>query len=606
MGCASNRKKQTREFLDQKWDYINLQDFRAKGCGPGFAYGYLWFMLIISIAVYAVDSFTAVNLLAFDQWSSKIEPAIPFNVSKWIFSICILLSFVNLAFEGVRAFRVMRRGNVAECFLDSLAVRWESIRFGSGQGWRRFLVFAELTKSKKGSEYVALFTYFSFKSNFLLAAWIRVIFCSGPRQVVNALTLRSVYVAKLAPTATSVDGAILGFFDKVKVLASEDYQQAVILSGMCFTLVVWVFSALFLLMAVCFYVFFLFHWIPRADGGLSGYCERKVNKKLLRIVTTKVNKALAKGQADRFKAELELAKKNGEKVPYLDRAATLPTLPNVQPGMDDNLPRMPTGWQDEKATTVQMYASSLGSPGSIELSSIDGRRPMHRTGTSGSGSSYSSRAPLVSSAADMADGPPQSMAAGLPDFDLMSGMGLPARPGTSNSQRSFSNGRPGYGHVANGSTGIPLRTITASPALTERSLPGYPGLMRTQTNGSMGSNYGARPPTSRGNADPMGFETSSLPYPQYNPYDGLGGREMPAPSYGNSGGPPPPVRSVTGPAGQIVPPQEGAQYYPPQRNMTSPMPLRGYAHGQPQGMSPGYRIEPYGYDVESQQNRGYY
>lgn len=165
MGCASHRKKQTREFADQKWDYISLKDFRARGCGCGpiFAYCYLWFMLIISIAVYAVDSFTAVNLLAFSRWSSKIEPAIPISVSKWIFSICILLSFVNLAFESVRAFRVVRRGNVAECFLDGLAARWESIRICGGQGWRRFLVFAALAKSKKGSEYVALFTYFSFQ-----------------------------------------------------------------------------------------------------------------------------------------------------------------------------------------------------------------------------------------------------------------------------------------------------------------------------------------------------------------------------------------------------------------------------------------------------------
>lgn len=58
--------------------------------------------------------------------------------------------------------RVMKRGSVAECYLDNLAVRLESVRFGEGQGWRRFLVFAELTKSKKGAEYVALFTYFSF------------------------------------------------------------------------------------------------------------------------------------------------------------------------------------------------------------------------------------------------------------------------------------------------------------------------------------------------------------------------------------------------------------------------------------------------------------
>ena len=58
----------------------------------------------------------------------------------------------------------MRGGGVAQSYLDPLAVRVQSIRTGpTGRGWRRFLVFAELTKSKKGSEYVALFTYFSFE-----------------------------------------------------------------------------------------------------------------------------------------------------------------------------------------------------------------------------------------------------------------------------------------------------------------------------------------------------------------------------------------------------------------------------------------------------------
>lgn len=163
MGCLSHRRKQAVEFTDLKWDLINLSDFKAKGCGPGFFYGYLWFSLLLSIAVYAVDSFTAVNLLAFNKWSSKIEPAIPFDVSKWIFSGCIIASFVNIAYEGVRAARVMKRGNVAECYMDSLAARWESTRFGSAQGWKRFLVFTELTKSKKGAENVAFFTYFSFQ-----------------------------------------------------------------------------------------------------------------------------------------------------------------------------------------------------------------------------------------------------------------------------------------------------------------------------------------------------------------------------------------------------------------------------------------------------------
>lgn len=167
MGCGGHRKKQTQELSDQKWDYIQLSDFKTKGCGAGFAYFWLWLCLIVSVAVYAVDSFTAVNLLIFNRWSSAIEPGISFDVSKWIFSVCIILSFLNLGYEFFRAYRVMKRGNVAECYLDSLAVRLESIRWGKGQGFKRFLVFAELTKHKKGGEYIAIFSYFAFQCMFL-------------------------------------------------------------------------------------------------------------------------------------------------------------------------------------------------------------------------------------------------------------------------------------------------------------------------------------------------------------------------------------------------------------------------------------------------------
>ncbi len=67
----------------------------------------------------------------------------------------------------MRALRAMKSGSVAASYLDPLAVRVQSIRMGkTGRGWKRFLVFAELTKSKKGAEYVALFTYFSFEGEF--------------------------------------------------------------------------------------------------------------------------------------------------------------------------------------------------------------------------------------------------------------------------------------------------------------------------------------------------------------------------------------------------------------------------------------------------------
>ena len=64
----------------------------------------------------------------------------------------------------MRAIRVIRRGVVAASYLDPLAVRLQSIRMGKeGRGWRRFLLFAALTKGRKGAELVALFTHFSFE-----------------------------------------------------------------------------------------------------------------------------------------------------------------------------------------------------------------------------------------------------------------------------------------------------------------------------------------------------------------------------------------------------------------------------------------------------------
>lgn len=394
---------------------------------------------------------------------------------------------------------------------------------------------------------------------------------------------------------------------------------------MCFTFVIWAFSALFLLLAVCFYVFFLFHWIPRADGGLSGYCERKVNKKLLKIVTSKVNKALAKGQANMMRSDFGSGKMRGEK-PDLNRAGTLPTLPNVKPIGDDGLPEMPTVGRDEKTAQLPMYTSRPGSPGSIELSALDVKRPLYRTETGGSVSSYSSRAPLTSAAADMGYRS-NSPAPSIPDMD--SGMMPPMRPGTSNSQRSFNSPRPGLNHLNASSAGSSLRmNMTATPAPMEGShLPPFPGPTRLPTNRSMDPS-GPPPPVGRSNTGPLPPPSSARQYQAYNP----SGRSSPAPSYDmygsgggahlppSRGGPPPPVRSMTGPVGSMPSRSGGPRPYQPQRNMTAPGPARDGStdyHGRSlsgrAGAPPPRRPQqfdhygtPYGYDPESQNQRGYY
>ena len=146
----------------------NLDDFHSRSCWTPLSYAILWIHLFISVAIYVVDIFTAINLAVFSTWDEDLinEGYPPPAFFRWLFVTCIIISFLLLAFRFLNTIRVIKSGSVVESYLDPLAVRVQSIRLGQrGRGWKRFLVYAELTKSKKGADYVALFSYFPLKVN---------------------------------------------------------------------------------------------------------------------------------------------------------------------------------------------------------------------------------------------------------------------------------------------------------------------------------------------------------------------------------------------------------------------------------------------------------
>jgi len=287
-------------------------------------------MALIAVAVYGADTFTAVNLLAYDKWSSQIEPSIPLKYSKWIFAACIMFSWVLCFFEWVRAIRVIRRGSVAESYMDTVAVTMQSMR---PKGWKRFLVFAELTKSKKGVDYIALFVYFAFKGA------VRIIFAEGPRQVVNAITLYSFMQSDLIPVgdhaATADHSSFEQFWINVETLAEANREQAVVLFTMLFTLVIWVISALCLIIAVILYLVFLWHYIPQSDGRLSNYCRRKIDHRLEKAVGQKVKQALEEQEKKQAQMEAKAAKKANQ-LPsrQVNRKPTLPQVAAQTPDLE--------------------------------------------------------------------------------------------------------------------------------------------------------------------------------------------------------------------------------------------------------------------------------
>ncbi|KAJ5495873.1 hypothetical protein N7539_000989 [Penicillium diatomitis] len=413
MPCGGDREKGTVS-MEEKWDYVNLNDFKADSCWTGFSYFFLWVFLLISIAVYGTDTFTAVNLLAFSRWSGRVEPAIPFHISRWIFAGCILLSFALLIYRWISAIRAIRSGSITRSYLDPLAVRVQCFRVFTreGRGWRRFLVFAELTKSKKGAEYVALYAYFSFES------WLSILFADGPRQVINAITLWSVMQADLLPGGKNApkdngSGEAWQFFNNVKILAEGNNLQAVVLFGMLFTLIIWVLSILRLASAVVLYLIFLFHHIPSTDGSLKVYCRRKISTRLTRIVRKKVDKALANGFKMQNRAPTHPTVAGG--------AAAKPTLPSLPDVNREKPMASPTLSRSTTQTTLPPYTRSnstaVDKHPTLPTLELDSKPPLTRTVTQSS--AISDGASFMEPSATTVYSPLDHQTASLPPVPLL-------------------------------------------------------------------------------------------------------------------------------------------------------------------------------------------
>ncbi|KAL5118640.1 Potassium transporter [Pleosporales sp. CAS-2024a] len=541
MGCCGDREKDLIVSEEQKWAYINLSDFKSTSCLAPFSYAWLWILVLISCAIYLADGFTAVNLLAFDNWSSQVKPAVPFEIAKWIFAITIIMSYVFLLYRYWRAIRVIRSGSVTECYLEPVAVIWQCMRITkAGQGWRRFLVFAELTKSKKGANYIALFVYFQFKSALL------VIVAQGPRTAINAMTLYAVMKAQLLPVghhASKERSNFEQFFMNIKVLVETgNKQETVIYFTMLFSLLIWVMSALGLIVSGFLYIVFLWHYIPRADGTLTQYCRRKVETRLERIVGKKVKKAIEKAEEKRRQDEAKAIKKG-----KLDPLQTRPTLPKID--QDDNMSVFSLQRTDTMTTNTTLPPYSANTPTRTNtfntnrnptlpaiptlpsvptlpsiptLPSVEERPGMPTRSdthsTNYTNTSYRSNAPLLDQAGAMAIATPTDP---MPPL---------------NGRADYFGGQPNRSFTPTGRPFSPASNGRASPMTTRGGVGALPpmntsfstvGSNMDPSHSSVGSNHvpsnpRAISPLSNDLRGPPPPPQANRPYPQFSPYDSRG------------------------------------------------------------------------------------
>ena len=342
-------------------------------------------------------------------------------------------------------------------------------------------------------------------------AWTRIVFAEGPRQVLNALTLYSVLQADLIPkkgkhAATSGQSPAVQFFNNIEILASGNREQAVVLIGMLWTLVIWIISALSLVASLVLYLLFLFHHIPSEDGTLTNYCRRKINRRMERIIKTKVDKALKKEEQLRARQDA----KDGRDV---KRQPTFPILDDARE------PAIPVLSRQLTQTTLPEYTSREGSfrnsaetldqrPTLPDVGLATGRPPPpSRTATQTSftsWTSHASNAPLMGDAAGMGYSP------SIPTPGPATSAGWPARPppgrsitGMSQStQRSYT---PGFG-------------ARSSSAQGDRTTPGtYPLEPLSRPGAGMGSGPGSAARHGPG-PSPTDSQGRLTPATQYSPY----------------------------------------------------------------------------------------
>lgn len=244
------------------FDSIDPFLFRNFKFGTLFNYiVFVWGFTLLKIALFVSDIYTCIKLLAYNSWSNNIiQPYIPFRISKWLFSGCILASIVLLIWETFSGIRVYRTRNIALTYVNNFSRTVYSIK--------DYNIFCVLNKINPSGAYqkISFFTFFELKD------CVRLLLTDTPRQVINGLTLWSVLVTVQPNSGLGNLESFDGLINKIRTIAQTNREEAVILSFMMFSFVIWAFFISKLILALIFAVFVYYKLISKQEyGGLKWF-----------------------------------------------------------------------------------------------------------------------------------------------------------------------------------------------------------------------------------------------------------------------------------------------------------------------------------------------
>ncbi|CAD6892743.1 unnamed protein product [Tilletia controversa] len=311
--CGGNAEWKREEVLDHKFDFIDVREYRDTGIMSQLKYALLYANMAKSVAVYLADIYTAITLLAIGHLTGTLyteaqkDQGNPLSVSvdyvRWIFTGCIIFSFLLLAYEAHKARAIVRSRDISYAYTNVMANNYYSLN-----SFDHFCFFNQINNSTKKKDEFAFFIFFTFKG------WKRLLVADGPRQVINAFVLFSV-------------AAEHKFTSDVYQYYQGNVLSGVMLITMIFTVVVFAASAFLLAVAALMYI----PLIVYIKGNLKEYCCHKIDKRISELVRRKKKSRMARQVAlARKEAEGDFSHLRNKKGELVGRAIPQPTLPNVE------------------------------------------------------------------------------------------------------------------------------------------------------------------------------------------------------------------------------------------------------------------------------------
>ncbi|KAG0233073.1 hypothetical protein BGW41_001641 [Actinomortierella wolfii] len=303
------------QVQDHKFDFINVEDFIDNSCWRQFCYCMIFVVVIRGILVYCADIFTAVNLLAnqnpdtffpVDKETGDYELGfikLPFAVYKYLFTGCIVLGLLLLAWDIRRAALIIKTRDIAFAFTSMIANRYYVIR-----SYPHYCLFSQINNSKKTVDELAFFCFFTFRG------WKRLLLADAPRQVINASILVQTFIA--AKRKAEAQRKKFDPFD-LQFIVSDDPMKQITLCLMAFTVLIFA-SSLLQFLAACFiYLPLLSH----IQGNLKEFCCHKIDKRIDELIRKKTKARALEASQGRSGG------KNAKDIPLAPMKQ--PTLPQV-------------------------------------------------------------------------------------------------------------------------------------------------------------------------------------------------------------------------------------------------------------------------------------